>query len=112
MPLDRLQGQMNSRKYLMPFVALTLLFGEQSIRVLIPSLVLYLYSTLHVNVWVMVLLGYGTFALAFMALLLVQGVTPRGALWVAGLGLMLFRLIEQVSTVPMMDVGLAIGGTV
>lgn len=93
-------------------VALTLLLGAQSIRVLIPSLVLYLYSTLHVNVWVVVVMGYGTFALAFMAPLLVRLFTPRGALGVAGVGLILCRVIEQISTVPAVDMGAAIGGTV
>jgi len=92
-------------------VALTLLFGAQSMRVLIPSLVLYLYSTLHVNVWVVVVMGYGTFALAFMAPLLVRLFTPRGALGMAGAGLMLCRVVEQISTVPAVDVGAAIGGT-
>ena len=93
-------------------VALTLLLGAQSIRVLIPSLILYLYTTLHVNVWVVVVAGYGTFALALMAPLLVRWFTPRGAFWVAGAGLMLCRVVEQISTVPTVDVGVAIGGTV
>jgi endonuclease/exonuclease/phosphatase family metal-dependent hydrolase len=93
-------------------IALTLLLGAQSIRVLIPSLVLYLYSTLHVNVWVVVVAGYGTFALAFMTPLLVNWFTPRGALWVAGVGLMLCRVVEQISPVPALDLFAAIGGTV
>jgi endonuclease/exonuclease/phosphatase family metal-dependent hydrolase len=93
-------------------VALTLLLGTQSIRVLIPSLVLYLYITLHVNVWVVVVMGYGTFALARTAPLLVRWLTPRGAFWVAGAGLMLCRVVEQISTMPAVDVGAAIGGTV
>jgi endonuclease/exonuclease/phosphatase family metal-dependent hydrolase len=93
-------------------VALTLLLGLQSIRVLIPSLVLYLYATLNVNVWVVMVAGYGTFALAFVTPLLVRWLTPRGACWVAGVGLMLCRVVEQISTQPMVDVVVAVGGTV
>lgn len=100
------------RSTLLIAVALTLLFGAQSIRVLIPSLVLYLYITLNVNVWVVVVAGYGTFVLAFMAPLLVRWLTPRGAFWFAGTGLMLCRVVEQISTLPWVDVGAAIGGTV
>jgi endonuclease/exonuclease/phosphatase family metal-dependent hydrolase len=103
---------MDSQKRFTLLIALALLFGLQSIRVLLPSLVFYLYSTLHVNVWVIVLVGYGTFALAFVAPLLVRWLTPRAALLVAGGGLILFRLVEQISTVPAVDVGAAIGGTV
>ena len=95
-----------------PRVALTLLLGAQSIRVLIPSLVLYLYSALHVNVWVVVVVGYGTFGLAFVAPLLAKWLAPRGALWAAGAGLILCRVMEQISTVPAVDLGVAIGGTV
>lgn len=101
-----------SMKRSMLLVALTLLLGAQSIRVLIPSLVLYLYTTLHVNVWHVVTVGYGTFVLAFMAPLLVRWLTPRGALVVAGVGLMLCRVVEQISIWPMVDVVAAVGGTV
>jgi len=96
----------------MLLTAFTLLLGLQSIRVLIPALVLYLYSTLHVNIWIVVIAGYGSFALAFAAPLLVRWLTPRGTFWVAGMGLMLCRVVEQISTSPALDVGLAIGGTV
>lgn len=92
--------------------ALAILLGAQSIRVLLPSSVWYLYTTLGINVWLVVLSGYGTFALALAAPLLVRWLKPRGALWVAGVGLMLYRLVEQVSTMPALDVGAAIGGVV
>lgn len=103
---------MDSRNRFMLLVALALLFGLQSIRVLIPSLVLYLYTTLHVNVWLVVVAGNGTFALAFMVPLLVRWLRPRGAFWIAGLGLMLCRVMEQISTQPIVDVVVSIGGTV
>src|SRR5688500_5180517 len=100
---------MDSRNRFMLLVALALLFGLQSIRVLIPSLVLYLYTTLHVNVWLVVVAGNGTFALAFMVPLLVRWLRPRGAFWIAGLGLMLCRVMEQISTQPIVDVVVSIG---
>jgi endonuclease/exonuclease/phosphatase family metal-dependent hydrolase len=103
---------MDSRIRLTLLVALALLFGEQSIRVLIPSLVFYLYSTVHVNVWLVVAIGYGTFTLAFIVPLLVRCFRQRGAFWVAGVGLMLCRVVEQISTQPMVDVVVAVGGTV
>ena len=95
-----------------PLVALTLLLGAQSIRVLIPSLVLYLYSALHVNVWVVVVVGYGTFGLAFVTPLLDKWLALRRTLWVAGAGLILCRMVEQISIVPAVDLGVAIGGTI
>src|SRR5215216_1083924 len=102
---------MDSRIRRTLLVALALLFGEQSIRVLIPSLVLYLYTTVHVNVWLVVAIGYGTFTLAFMVPLLVRCLRQRGAFWVAGVGLILCRVVEQISTQPMLDVVVAVGGT-
>jgi endonuclease/exonuclease/phosphatase family metal-dependent hydrolase len=92
--------------------ALAILLGAQSIRVLLPSSVWYLGATLGMNIWLVVLFGYGTFALALAVPLLVKWLKPRGALWVAGVGLMLSRLVEQVSTMPALDVGAAIGGVV
>ena len=102
----------NLKRSTLILVALTLLFGAQSIRVLLSSFVWYLYTTLGMNVWRVVQAGYGTFALALAAPLLVRWLKPRGALWVAGAGLMLCRLVEQVSTLPAVDMWAAIGGSV
>jgi hypothetical protein len=90
--------------------ALTLLFGAQSIRVLLPSLVWYWWATLGMSVWLVVFFAYAPTILALAAPLLVRWLRPRGALWVAGAGLMLCRLVAQLSTTTTIDVWAAMAG--
>ena len=91
--------------------ALSLLFGAQSLRVLLPSLVWYWGATLGMSVWQVVLYAYAPIVLALAAPLLVGRLKPRGALWVVGAGLMLCRLVVQVSTPPDARVWAALGGS-
>ena len=92
-------------------VALTLLFAGQSFRVLLPSLVWYWGSTLDMRAELVVSYAYAPVVLALVAPLLVRWLKPRGALWAVGAGLMLCRLVEQVSTPPDMRVWAALGGS-
>ena len=91
--------------------ALTLHFGAQSLRVLLPSLVWYWGATLGMSVWQVVLYAYAPAISALAASLVVSWLRPRGALWVVGAGLMLCRLVEQVSAMPIVDLWAAMGGS-
>lgn len=91
--------------------ALTLLFGAQFLRVLLPSLVWYWGSTLGMRAELVVSYAYVPIVLALVAPLLVTWLSPRGALWAVGAGLMLCRLVEQGSMLPDMRVWAALGGS-
>lgn len=97
--------------WLLYLTALTLLFGAQSFRVLLPSLVWYWGSTLGMRAELVVSSAYTPVVLALVALLLVRWLKPRGALWAVGAGLMLCRLVEQISTPPDLRVWAALGGS-
>ena len=91
--------------------ALTLLFGAQLIRVLLPSLTWYWGATLGVSAGLVIACTYAPAALAWLAPLLAKQFGLRNVLWALGTGLALSRLIEQLSTTAAVDVWAAFGGT-
>ncbi|MGH2524041.1 MAG: endonuclease/exonuclease/phosphatase family protein, partial [Anaerolineales bacterium] len=78
---------------------------------LLPSLVWFWGATLGMRVELVVLYAYAPIVLALLAPLLVGWLKPRGALWAVGAGLMLCRLVLQVSTPPDAKVWAALGGS-
>src|SRR5437870_2080434 len=71
--------------------ALSILFGAQCCRVILPSIIWYLEEVLGVSVQQGVLYWSGPFIVAALTPLLVWWLKPRGAFWAAGGGLMLSR---------------------
>lgn len=70
--------------------ALTLVLGAQSVRVFLPALILYIGEG-PVDPAVFALFAYAPFILALAAPLLAWWLKPRGALWVSGVGLIVYR---------------------
>ena len=91
--------------------ALTIVLGAQSMRVFLPALILHIGEG-PVNPAVFALFAYGPFGLALAGPLLVRWLKPRGAWWVAGGGLIVFRLAEQLSRTNTVDLWTAMGATV
>jgi endonuclease/exonuclease/phosphatase family metal-dependent hydrolase len=91
--------------------ALSILFGAQCFRVILPSIIWYLEEVLGVSVQQGVLYWSGPFIVASLAPLLVWWLKPRGAFWAAGGGLMLSRLVmEQTWTPQIFNVWAAMAG--
>lgn len=91
--------------------ALTFVLGAQLLRVLLPTLVWHWRANLGINQWLIVLCAYAPAILALAAPALAHWLTPRGAFWAAGVGLVLGRLVVQFSTDTTVDVWAAIAGT-
>ncbi len=91
--------------------ALTLLFGAQSIRVLLASLTFYWGATLGLTAGQVVAATYAPVTLAWLAPLLGKRLGLSRMLRAFGVGLLLCRLVEQFSTTAAVDVWAAFGGT-
>jgi endonuclease/exonuclease/phosphatase family metal-dependent hydrolase len=87
------------------------MFGLQSLRVLLPSLVGYLRDSQGVDALSLAPLAVGIFALSFLAGLLRRAVGPR-TMWITAAGLGVVRLMEQISTTPSVDLVLSATGVV
>jgi hypothetical protein len=92
--------------------SLTVLFGLQLLRVLFPSFVGYLRDARGVDALDLAPLALGIFALSFLAGLLRRAAGPRLAVWATAGGVSLFRLAEQVSRSPGLDLVLSAAGVV
>ena len=92
--------------------ALTTLFGLQLLRVLLPSFVWYLGDSVGVSYAALGPLALGTFLAAFLAEPFRRALGSRRALitTVAGIGLM--RLIEQLVSVPSVDLVVSVVGVI
>ncbi len=91
--------------------ALSLLFGAQSIRVLLPSLTWYWGPTLGLSTELLVIATYAPVALAWLSPLLGQRLGLGRTMRVFGLGLLVCRVVEQFSTTPALDTWLVLGAT-
>jgi len=91
--------------------ALTVLFGLQTMRVLIPSIV-YAYgvqpgvTSIHMGIY-----AFGVYSAAFLAAALRRLLGPRASLAITAGGVALLRLAEQLSLAPLVDLILASLGT-
>jgi endonuclease/exonuclease/phosphatase family metal-dependent hydrolase len=91
--------------------ALTVLFGLQTMRVLIPSIV-YAYGVQPgVTSIQMGIYAFGVFSVAFLAAALRRLLGPRASLAITAGGVALLRLAEQLSLAPLVDLILASLGT-
>jgi endonuclease/exonuclease/phosphatase family metal-dependent hydrolase len=91
--------------------ALTVVLGAQCLRVLLPTLVWHWWANLGLSQWLLVVCAYAPAILALAAPVLARWLGPRGALWTAGAGLVLGRLVMQLSTPTTIDVWAALVGT-
>ncbi len=98
------------KRLILVLSALTLLFGMQAIRILLPWLIWYGSEELHMSLLQIVLIAFAPFIVAMAAPLLVRLLKPRGALWVAGAGLALSRLVEQLRVTGSVEFGAALIG--
>ncbi len=92
--------------------ALTVLFGLQLLRVLVPSLVWYLGDTLGAGSVVRGVVALCIFSAGFLLLPFYRALGLRRALIGALVGIALARLGEQFSTLPALDFALALVGVV
>ncbi len=92
--------------------ALTTMFGLQLLRVLLPSFVWYLGDSVGFNYLALGLIAIGTFLAAFLVEPFRRVLGSRRALiaTIGGVGLM--RLIEQLSSLPVVDLVVAAIGTI
>jgi endonuclease/exonuclease/phosphatase family metal-dependent hydrolase len=105
------RAQRQARRSILVLTALGLVFAAQFLRVLLPDIIWYLEEVLGVGVAQAVPYWVGPFALALWAPALVWWLRPRGALWAAGGGLILCRLmVEQAWTAQIVNVWAAMAG--
>ena len=94
------------------FMALTVVFGLQMLRMLMIGLAVYLRQVIEVNAILVGVIAFGLFLTAFLAPLVLRTMGYRGALVVTAGGLGLTRAAEQfVSSVPV-DLVLSMIGVV
>jgi hypothetical protein len=98
------------KRPLLMLTALTLLFGAQSLRVLLPSLAFYGREVLALSAGQVVVISYAPLALAWLAPLLGQRLGLGRTLRAFGVGLLICCLIEQFSTTPAINLWAACGG--
>ena len=94
------------------FLALTVVFGLQVLRVLLAELVFYIRDSLGAGSITPGVYALALFLLAFLAAPMYRRLGPRRALMLTGGGLALVRLAEQFVLWPIADLGLATVGTV
>ena len=100
-----------ARRSILVLTALVLLFAAQFLRVLLPDIIWYLEEVLGVGVAPAVPYWLGPFVLALLAPILVLWLKPRGALWVAGGGIIAGRLVmEQAWTAQIINLWAAMAG--
>ncbi|MBW8010554.1 MAG: hypothetical protein FVQ83_04825 [Chloroflexi bacterium] len=91
--------------------SLTVLFGLQLIRVLLPSFVGYLRDSQGVGSLDLAPIAIGIFSLSFLAGVIWKLAGPRNAVWISAGGVGLIRFVEQISTSPNTDYLLSAIGT-
>lgn len=92
--------------------AITMAFGLQILRALLPSLVWYLGDAAGVSYFLLGPLALGIFLASFFSAVFWRALGRRRALIVTVGGLGLVRLAEQAVIVPSLDLALAILGTI
>ena len=92
--------------------ALTTMFGLQTLRVLLPSIVWYLGDTLDVSSATLGVVFLGIFALSFLVVPFYRALGLRRALFSVLVGIGIMRLLEQVTVVPSLDFVFALVGIV
>ena len=90
----------------------TVMFGLQMLRVLMPSLAVYLRDTVGVGSLDLAPIAVGIFSLSFLAGILGRYAGPRTALWISAGGVAIVRVLEQISTSPNLDFYLSSLGVV
>lgn len=91
--------------------AIGLVFGLQSMRVFLPSLVWHLGDVRGASPSALAACAFGAFLCAFLAAPLRRIVGPGLAMWLAGGGLAVSRLIEQLVPLPASDLWLSLAAT-
>ncbi|HKZ55035.1 MAG TPA: endonuclease/exonuclease/phosphatase family protein [Anaerolineales bacterium] len=91
--------------------ALSVTFGLQLLRVLLPSLVWYLQDTRGAGSISLAVFAFGVFLLGFLAAFLRRLAGPRLSLWITAGGLAIVRLVEQINHMPLWDLVLSMTGT-
>lgn len=81
----------------------TVMFGLQLLRVLLPSLVAYLRESVGVGSLDLAPIAFGIFGLSFLAGPLWRFTGPRTALWISAGGIAVIRIAEQLSTSAQLD---------
>jgi endonuclease/exonuclease/phosphatase family metal-dependent hydrolase len=97
-------------KPLLGLTTLTAVLGAQLLRVMLPTLVWHWGANLGLSYGWVVTCAYAPTLLALAAPALARRMGPRGALWAAGVGLALSRLVVQFSTTTTIDVWAALAG--
>ena len=92
--------------------ALTTMFGLQTLRVLLPSFVWYLGDSVGISYVLLGVVALGTFVLSFLVAPFYRLVGLRPALFIVLTSISIFRLLEQVSVLPSLDLAFALIGTV
>ena len=106
-------SRLNDRSTLwnIALLALTVVFGLQLLRVLLTGLVFYIRDSLGAGSFVPGVYALALFSLAFLATPLCRRLGTRRTLMLAGGGVALARLVEQLVTSPVADLGLSTVGT-
>jgi endonuclease/exonuclease/phosphatase family metal-dependent hydrolase len=86
-------------------------FGLQTLRVLFPSIAVYVRDTVGLGPMMLAVYAFTPFLIGFLAAILRRMAGPRLALWLTAGGVALFRLLEQVVANPGVDLWLSIVGT-
>ena len=97
------------RKLALPVLTVTL--GLQTMRVLFPSIAVYVRDTLDLGPMMLAIYAFIPFLIGFLAAILRRLAGPRLALWLTAGGVALFRLVEQIVVSPRVDLWLSIFGT-
>ena len=93
----------------LPTLVITL--GLQTLRVYFPSLAWYLRDTVGVGSATLGGVAFASFLPGFLAPALRRALGSRGSLWLAGGGVAVLRLAEQISVDPALDLWLSLAGT-
>lgn len=96
------------RRWFLP--VFTVVMGMQLLRVFIPSLAWYLRDTVGLAPLSLAPYAFGTFLFGFLAAPLRRIVGSRSAVRITAIGVVAFRLLEQLSTDPEYDLWLSIYG--
>lgn len=86
---------------------LTVLFGLQHIRVLLPSLFYYLHESVGVGTLTIAALAFGLFGLSFLAGVLNHYLGVGRTLMLTAGGAAVLRMAEQLSNLPALDLALS-----
>jgi endonuclease/exonuclease/phosphatase family metal-dependent hydrolase len=97
------------RTLALPVLMVTL--GLQTLRVLFPSIAVYMRDTVGLGPMMLAVYAFIPFLIGFLAAILRRMAGPRLALWLTAGGVALFRLLEQVVVNPGVDLWLSIVGT-